>query len=85
MTCTPENVTVLLRGPFFSVTGPDPLHHPGVSLALKLEEDVRTTFSVSSLTIILIVKKVFAPARLTLFFHNPDFVFKVSVRYSVEQ
>ena len=75
-----ENVTALLRGPFFLVTVLSPLDPRGVSLALVLGEDVRTTFSVSSLTIILDAKKVFAPARLTLFFHNQDFVFKVSVR-----
>lgn len=78
--CSLENVTALPRGPFSLVTSLGPLQPRGVSLTLESEEDVRTTFSVSSLTIILIVKKVFAPARLTLFFHNPDFVFKVSVR-----
>ena len=81
MTCLLENVTVLQRGPFFLETdlGHPDLDSRDVSLDLKLVEDVRTTFSVRSLIIKLTVKRGFAPVRLTLFFHNQDIVFKVSV------
>ena len=81
MTCSLENVTALQKGPFFLVTdlGHLDLDTRGVSLALKLVEDVRTTFSVRSLIIKLTVKRGFAPVRLTSFFHNQDIVFKVSV------
>ena len=79
MTSLLENVTALQRGPFF--LGHLDLDTRGVSLALKLVEDVRTTFSVRSLIIKLTVKRGFAPVRLTLFFHNQDIVFKVSVTH----
>lgn len=82
MTCSPENVTALQRGLFFLMTdlGHLDLDNRGASLALKLVEDVRTTFSVRSLIIKLTVKKGSAPVRLTLFSQNQDIVFKVSVR-----
>ena len=83
MTCSLENVTALQRGPFFLMTdmGSLDLDNRGVSLDLKLVEDVRTTFSVRSLIIKLTVKRGFAPVRLTSFFHNQDIVFKVSVTH----
>ena len=83
MTSLLENVTALQRGPFFLMTdmGSLDLDNRGVSLDLKLVEDVRTTFSVRSLIIKLTVKRGFAPVRLTSFFHNQDIVFKVSVTH----